>query len=72
MNIRFRTTVRHGAVAVTGLAIASALLAPVAAADIAPPHFDSDCWLTVVSQPVWVDAHLRTFVFSVTFGMPYC
>jgi S-formylglutathione hydrolase FrmB len=65
MDIRFRTTLRHAAAAVTGVAIASALLAPVAAADSTPPHFANGFGLTVVSQPAWVDANHRTFTFAV-------
>ena len=62
MRIRF---LRYGA-AVAGVAIASALLTPVAAADTAPPRFADGFGLTVVSQPAWVDDNHRTFVMSVT------
>jgi S-formylglutathione hydrolase FrmB len=66
MKIRFRTCLRYGAAAVAGVAVASVLLAPVSAADPAPPHLTDGFGLTVASQPVWVDGNHRTFVFSLT------
>src|SRR5438270_10776979 len=65
MAIRLRPFLPRAAAAVSGLAIASALLTPAAAADTAPPRFGSGFGLTVVSQPAWVDGTHRTFVFSV-------
>jgi S-formylglutathione hydrolase FrmB len=52
------------------LIAAAALPAPSATATttatITPPHFENGFGLTVVSQPVWVDATHRTFTLSVT------
>lgn len=64
--IRFRKSSHRGAAVVTGVVAAAALLAPVAAADPAPPHFADGFGLTVVTQPAWVDGAHRTFTFAVT------
>ena len=59
-------TRRRAAGLVAGLAVASALAAPAANADTAPPHIGDGFGLTVVAQPAWVDGNHRTFTFSVS------
>jgi S-formylglutathione hydrolase FrmB len=50
------------------LAAASALTAPVAAAETGPPHFGSGFGLDITQQPAWVDGNHRTFTFAVHSG----
>ncbi|WP_020659458.1 alpha/beta hydrolase [Amycolatopsis benzoatilytica] len=51
--------------AVSAACLATALAAPAASAADEPPRLHDGFGLKVTEQPVWVDGHHRTFVFSV-------
>lgn len=68
MKIMPRVVLLGWVAALLVFAVTSGLTTPVARAATAPPHFRNGFGLTVVGQPVWMDAAERTFTFTVRSG----